>query len=62
MSNNFDKSDFLVFDKKEEKVVDTNLPDHILSYDHNTLNGYVRSTNDREEDQFATRLRNICRG
>ena len=38
------------------------LEDNILSYSHNTWTGYVRSANDRKDDDFASHLRSICRG
>ncbi len=56
---------FLVFKKeaiKKEAVRENSLPDNILSYDHDSLNGYVRSVNKRIDDDFTSRLKNIARG
>lgn len=56
---------FLVFKKeaiKKEAARDNSLPDNILSYDHDSLNGYVRSVNQRTDDDFTSRLKNIARG
>ena len=63
MLGNFSTEDILVFSKEDtHKVPEINLPDHILSYDHSTWTGYVRSTDDRKHDEFASKLRDICRG
>jgi hypothetical protein len=59
----FDKSDFLVFEQKEENFIEAKLPDHMLSFNHDSWAGYMRSVDDRQEDKyFASHLKNICRG
>jgi hypothetical protein len=63
----FDKNDILVFFDEDKKWLDydsvnESIPNHLLSYEHNTWTGYVRANNYEKEDEFANKLKSICRG
>lgn len=54
---------FMVFKDKEENAESNRDLPHILSYNHDSWTGYLRSQNDRkEDDDFITRLKSISRG